>query len=912
MLKIKEYIVTIATTGFLISIFISNIWALTWGDFSYINGESELNSGYMTFNQDKGTSRFLGNNAQFQTKASPEESDYLNKLLLEYYNVEQLSIEGGPGLWNKQWWLSEYGYNQAIELLEGGLDLRDDYRSQIPTNLGSRGRNLRISDQDFLELVQKDALRWFLKVQHPRTGLFLDSGSGIFDSVRELEEAGTAGIASTGFGLTALIIGLENGWDDLVTKGEAKERIMEALRTIRKLQKRQKELIELPSGEYKLVKREDLDKSYVIEDGFPQVVYKYQGEKVELVTNWYSSSDEDLEKKEELEKLVGKDKWNEAVENWEQYGKWGVVYRYMAFKSRVDQLEPRSPVELSTVDMALFLIGAIAAGEYFKDRFGDESIKRLTQEIWAEVDWSWFMDEKGIYYMAWKPHESNPTNLTPKGFTVPSWDVASDETLLIDFLSIGNPDIKDSQYRNTLADLVWNAWERPWGVFEDGEPFVYTPQLTLWASQYGHAWIDFRDKKSEYHFKGTYEAEGEVDWWENSQNFTLAFIKYGNNIDELSKTIGPNSWGISSSFRPTQYLMNKGLPYIEGIERYGQEYPGVTKRGDKAEELPDTNVTPSAPAGSIVFTPINSLMSLRYLYLTQPRIWDEGFYDKRKGKMIGGFGFRDSFDLDLDPENYDRNWWSPVYAGLGQGIMMLMLENFRSGMVWEVTMNNEYIKEAMLAAGFDNADYAGEVTASEISEPVLRGQDVNSIIEYSKEVLNELSSLAFRATTDLSAGKAYLENNDRLYDKGLQLLDRIDVELLPKDKAIDVLALRFVFAKNQFQYELQKETFRELALKINSIENDDLKQNKIDEIAKFIYSYDYEGKLTQAIDMEIIKEDLGHPFRPFYAKDPNIIPFRTPVYPNLEIFLHQEGDFYPLFIIDSANFVYWLEKAGGI
>jgi hypothetical protein len=118
--------------------------------------------------------------------------------------------------------------------------------------------------------------------------------------------------------------------------------------------------------------------------------------------------------------------------------------------------------------------------------------------------------------------------------------------------------------------------------------------------------------------------------------------------------------------RPEGYTMHFGVPPTGNGE---PEYDGT--------------VSPTGPAGSIVFTPYLSLSALKYMYLNYPRLW-------------GQYGFRDSL-------NIEHNWYASTYYGIGEAMILLPIENFRSGFIWKNFMKSMYIKEALRRAGFTKA-----------------------------------------------------------------------------------------------------------------------------------------------------------------------------------------------------------------
>ncbi|GAF14309.1 hypothetical protein JCM19045_3617 [Bacillus sp. JCM 19045] len=96
----------------------------------------------------------------------------------------------------------------------------------------------------------------------------------------------------------------------------------------------------------------------------------------------------------------------------------------------------------------------------------------------------------------------------------------------------------------------------------------------------------------------------------------------------------------------------------------------------------DGTVAPCAAAGSIVFTPEESKAALEHFYQAHPRLWSK-------------YGFLDAFNVDLEPA-----WYSERVIGIDKGITLLMIENERSGLIWDLYMKNDYIKKAQDLLGF--------------------------------------------------------------------------------------------------------------------------------------------------------------------------------------------------------------------
>ncbi len=275
--------------------------------------------------------------------------------------------------------------------------------------------------------------------------------------------------------------------------------------------------------------------------------------------------------------------------------------------------------ELSSVDTALFLAGALFAGEYFK---GTEA-EKIARELYERVDWPWMMNDKSIMCMGWKPES---------GFLWYYWD-SYNEAMILYALAIGSP-------THPIPREAWFAWKRPVDWYKEYE-LVYCSTGSLFTYQYSHAWIDFRDL-----------YDGDINYFENSVSATKANREFC--IDSASeyKTYGENSWGITASLGP------------DGYRGYGAK-PG--------EGFNDGTIAPCGMAGSMVFDPHASLSGLKYLY------------DNHRSFLYGRYGFKDAFNLD-------KNWWAEEHLAIDVGITLVMIENFRSGLVWEKFMKLEAIQ----------------------------------------------------------------------------------------------------------------------------------------------------------------------------------------------------------------------------
>jgi len=318
----------------------------------------------------------------------------------------------------------------------------------------------------------------------------------------------------------------------------------------------------------------------------------------------------------------------------------GFFYHYLD----MDTAARYGTCEVSSIDTTLFLAGALFAGQYFK---GTE-IETIADELYQAADWEWMSDNGTAKFvnMSWTPES---------GFGANYWD-SFNEGVLLDVLAVGSP----THPKNTDC---WIDMTRPNGTY-GGYNLIYCwPNNPLFVHQYPHIWIDFRRK--EY---------ANTDYFENSESATLANRQFcvdhqddiENDGDDDYTTYSSKCWGLTSGDDPDG-----------AYTAYGAEPGGGLND--------DGTVQPTAAAGSIVFTPDESIEALKYMYNSyESFIW-------------GNYGFCDGFNLDRAPD-----WWADDVIGISQGATMLAIENYRTGMVWDIFMQIPYVANALNKMGFSD------------------------------------------------------------------------------------------------------------------------------------------------------------------------------------------------------------------
>ena len=311
--------------------------------------------------------------------------------------------------------------------------------------------------------------------------------------------------------------------------------------------------------------------------------------------------------------------------------------------------------ELSLIDTALLLAGILTAGAYFTENTQSETeVRQLADALYRRVDWRWAQNGKATLSQGWKPE---------CGFLHYGWE-GYNEAIILYVLAMGSP-----TYPIPNSYQAWTAtyqWENLYG-----HDFLYAGPLFI--HQFSHAWIDFRNNPDRF------MREKGIDYFENSRQAVYIQREYALRNPHDFRGYGENSWGLSAGDGPSPQRIR-----IDGRDRrfFGYTARGVPYGPD------DGTIAPSATLASIVFAPEIALAATRHFCEHYPEIVSEYRLPS---------GFNPTFT-----RNGSRCWVSEGYFGLDQGIVVLMIENYRSQLIWKLMSQCPYI-----GAGLRNADCRG-------------------------------------------------------------------------------------------------------------------------------------------------------------------------------------------------------------
>ena len=345
-------------------------------------------------------------------------------------------------------------------------------------------------------------------------------------------------------------------------------------------------------------------------------------------------------------------------------GKDGFFYHFLDMETghRFEQ------VELSTIDTTLLLGGVLACQQYFDgDAAAEREIRALADSLYFRVDWTTQLRTPPLVAMGSKPE---------RGFEPADWR-GYNEAMLLYVLALGSP-------THPIDSSAWSAWTSTyqWRDYYGFEHLNFDP---LFGHQYSHVFIDFRG------IRDAYMRERGIDYFENSRRAVLSQRAYAIDNPNGWKGYGENLWGLTASDGPKDTTIA-----IDGRPRQFHTY---WARGAAATAVHDDGtLVPTAAGGSIAFAPEVVIPALVHM---RERYGDD---------LFGRYGFLDAFNPTFDFPGArlqhgrvvpGKGWFDTDYLGIDQGPIVTMIENYRTGLLWELLKRNEHVARGLCRAGFE-------------------------------------------------------------------------------------------------------------------------------------------------------------------------------------------------------------------
>jgi hypothetical protein len=309
--------------------------------------------------------------------------------------------------------------------------------------------------------------------------------------------------------------------------------------------------------------------------------------------------------------------------------------------------------ELSSLDTAILMAGILTAREYFKGESSDEAgIRSRAESLYLRVDWNWMRADNDAICLGWTP-ERGFKRWHYKGYS---------EALILYLLALGSPSfpVPPSSYDAWLSTY---RWRRIYGV-------DYLHAGPLFIHQLSHIWVDFRG------IRDRFMRARDCDYFENSRRATLVQQAYAIRNPRGLAGYGEFCWGITACDGPGRAMQTQN-----GRRRMFFDY---TARG--APYGPDDGtIAPWAAAASLPFAPEIVLPTLAHF--DHMGTCNATFTDDPSAKKGGSA-----------PQK--SGWTSPHRFGIHEGPTVMMIENYRSGLIWSSMRDCAIMNEGLLRADF--------------------------------------------------------------------------------------------------------------------------------------------------------------------------------------------------------------------
>lgn len=297
------------------------------------------------------------------------------------------------------------------------------------------------------------------------------------------------------------------------------------------------------------------------------------------------------------------------------------------------------------VETSYMIQGLLCVRQYFQN--GNAEEKNLAQRIdklWKEVEFDWYQNGKNVLYWHWSPTYNWEMNFPVTGYN---------ECLIMYVLAASSP------AHSIPAKAYHEGWAKNGAIKASTTKYGHTLHLShngaaeyggpLFWAHYSYLGLDPRGLKDEY-----------ADYWEENKSQTLINHDWCVDNPKKFKGYGMDSWGLTSSY---------------SIKGYAGHAPSAKR---------DLGViSPTAALSSFPYTPEQSMAAMKH------------WYNDIKEKTWGPYGFYDAFS-ETD------NWYLPRYLAIDQGPIVVMMENYRSGLLWRLFMSCPEIQRGLKKLDFES------------------------------------------------------------------------------------------------------------------------------------------------------------------------------------------------------------------
>ncbi len=303
------------------------------------------------------------------------------------------------------------------------------------------------------------------------------------------------------------------------------------------------------------------------------------------------------------------------------------------------------------VETSFLTVGMITVREFFKNGTAEEQALALKYDtLWKGVDWDWYRNNQNFLYWHWSPEYEWEMNFPLEGYN---------ECLITYVMAAASPT------HPITAEPYHQGWARSGGIVSAATKFnvplilkhngaEFSSGPLFWA-HYSYVGLDPNTLTDQY-----------ANYWDLNVNHTrINYMHCFQNPNGFAG-YGANYWGLSAS-----YSRN-----ADGGIGYDAHMPS----NDKGV------ISPTAAVSSIVYLPMESKAAMH------------NFYENYNAQIWGPAGF-------YDAHSKHHNWSAKQYLAIDQGPQVVMIENYRSGLLWNLFMNAPEVQQGLMTLGFHSAKY---------------------------------------------------------------------------------------------------------------------------------------------------------------------------------------------------------------
>lgn len=291
------------------------------------------------------------------------------------------------------------------------------------------------------------------------------------------------------------------------------------------------------------------------------------------------------------------------------------------------------------VETSFLFEGLLCARQYFnKEDKTEAELRNRINWLWNDIEWSWFTrDGQEVLYWHWSPNNGWAMNFPLRGFN---------ECLITYVLAAS------AESYPVPAAVYHRGWAQS-NFFKNGKAFYghllplgFDYGGPLFFSHYSFLGLNPKGLKDQY-----------ADYWQQNVNHTLINHDYCVGNPKHFKGYGEDCWGLTAS------------DTYDGYNAFSPTNDFGT-------------ITPTAALSAFPYTPEYSMKALRHFYYDLgDKIWSE-------------YGFTDAF-------NETKNWYATSHLAIDQGPIIVMIENYRSGLLWKLFMSCPEVQKGLKKLGFE-------------------------------------------------------------------------------------------------------------------------------------------------------------------------------------------------------------------